>query len=157
MTKAIIITVVCLCAIAAPAPAQTLGDAVISQFAVFKKSKAAVRVCVNEEGRMQVERNQHYDALLHALAKDPGFPTIDEMSRAQAQVRLEDEALGQKRDECTPLFDELVTATKELQRNCEAYTALKTSEEATPATNALAIEICRGSTKRDDGDKADNQ
>jgi hypothetical protein len=148
MTKTIIITVACLCAIAAPAPAQTLGDAVVSQFAVFKKSKAAVRVCVNEEGRMQVERNERYDALLHGLAKDPGSPTIDEMSRAQAQVRLEDEALGQKRDECTPLFDELVAATKELQRDCEAYTALKTSEEARPAMDTLAIDICHGATKR---------
>jgi len=157
MTRTIIITVVFLCAITATARAQTLGDSVISQFAVFKKSKAAVRVCANEEGRMQVERNEHYDALLHALARDPASPTIDEMWKAQAQVRLEDEALGQKRDECTPLFDELLAAMKELQRNCQAYTALKTSDEPTPATEGLAIDICRGATKKDGGDKADNQ
>src|SRR5215472_1255299 len=121
-------------ALAAPAAAQSQGDIVAAQYTEFMKSKAAVKACASEEGRMQLERNAHYDALLQANAHDPRAPTIDEMWQAQMQLRLEDEALSQKRDECTPLFDQLAVSVRELRRDCSAYGTPSTSEDAPSAT-----------------------
>ncbi len=150
------ITLAVLCVLTLPAEAQTLGDTVVSQFAEFKKAKAAVRICLSEEGQMQIERNQHYDARLHADAKDPAAPTIDEMYQAQAQVRLEDEALDQKRDECTPLFDQLLVEAAELRRDCSVYAAPDTSDEPMPEMDSLAINICRPPAKNTDASKPSN-
>jgi len=150
MIKSIAVAVLCLGALAVTAKAQTSGDTIASRYVAFKKSQAAVRVCANEEGRMQIERNQHYDALLNAGAQDAGTPTIDAMSAAQARLRLEDEALSQKRDECTPLFDQLVAAARELQRDCEGYAAPDAAADPT-TVDALVIDICRRTAKSDAG------
>ncbi len=150
------ITLAVLCALTLPAEAQTLGDTVVSQFAEFKKAKAAVRICLSEEGQMQIERNQHYDARLHADAKDPAAPTIDEMYQAQARVRPEDDALEQKRDECTPLFDELLVEAAELRRDCFNYAPPSTSDEPLPEMDSLAKNICQPPAKTTEASKPAN-
>lgn len=148
------LAVVLVATLAVPAAAQTAGEMVISQYAEFMKSRAAARSCLSEEGRMQVERNERYSALLRANAKNPAAPTIAEMSDAQAQVRLEDEALVQKRDECSPLLDVLVAAARELSRDCYAYVAPSTDDQPRPTGDALAVDICHGPAKNRTADKA---
>lgn len=135
-----------------PAEAQTAGDVVASEYADLAKSKAAARWCLSEEARMQVDRNERYDTLLRANARDPETPTIGEISEARAQVRLEDEALSEKRDECSPLLDELVAAARELRRTCAAYAAPGDTEPA-PPTDARVTDICHGPTQSGAGDK----
>ena len=125
------------------ADAQAVGDAVASQYVAVKKLTAAANFCVREEGRMQVERNEHYDAFLRANAKDPHAPTIGEMSDTRAQTRLEDEALAQKRDECVPLLDEIADSVRELRRTCAAYLATgTTNDRPTPLPETLPSNIC---------------
>jgi hypothetical protein len=155
--KPIAAAVVCLGAMIASAQAQTLGENIVLQYGVLKKSNTAAKLCVSEVGRMQVVRNDHYDSLLHARAENPDAPTIEEMSDVLAQTRQEDEALKQKREECAPVLEQLVAAAKELRRNCAAYTAPITNNEPAPATDTMAITICRGSAKSGDGDKPGNQ
>ena len=153
MIKPIAVAMVCILSV--PAVAQTSGD-VAARYADFMKSRVAVRVCVSEEGQMQIARNERYDALLQANAKDPAAPTIDEMSQARAQLRSEDEALSQKRDECAPLFDQLVAAARELRRDCSAYVPPSTESEPPEAIDALAIAICRGPANNSAEAKAAN-
>jgi hypothetical protein len=148
--KAVVLAVTCMLSI--PAEAQTASDVVVSQYADFAKSRAAARWCLSEEARMQVERNERYNAVLRANAQDPQIPTIDEISEARAQVRLEDDALSQKREECTPLLDELVAAARELRRRCSAYAAPGNTEPA-PPTDTRAIDICHGPAQSGTADK----
>ena len=124
------------------AQAQTPGDLVVSQFMAFKKTNVAAKFCVHEEGRMQIERNDHYDALLRAKAKNPHAPTIDEMSDALAETILEDEALQQKREECEPLLDEVMGAVRELRRECAGYSPSPVTDDE-PSAEIVAIDICR--------------
>jgi hypothetical protein len=151
MIKPIAVAMVCILPV--PAVAQTSGD-VASRYTDFMKSRVAVKVCVSEEGQMQIARNEHYDALLKANAKDPAAPTIDEMTQARAQLRSEDEALSQKRDECAPLFDQLVAAARGLRRDCAAYVPASTENEPAEAIDEMAIAICRGPAKTSDTAKA---
>src|SRR6266567_2439499 len=134
MLKLITVAVVCV-AIITPAEAQTLADAVVAQYGVFKKSNSAVKVCVSEVDRMQEERNGHYETLLHAKAQNPDAPTVDEMSNALAETRAEDAVLNQKRQACTLELDELVATAIELRRNCAAYSVTPNTdnERATAA------------------------
>ena len=130
------------------AQAQTSGDLVVSQFGAFKKLNVAAKSCAHEEGRMQIERNDHYDALLRAKAKDPLAPTIAEMSDALAETRLEDEALQQKREECEPLLDEVMGAVRDLRRECTAYITTPAAGDQSSA-ETVAIDICRTVTGTD--------
>ncbi len=148
------VTVAMVCILAIPAQAQTLGDDVVSQYAELMKAKAAIRRCMSEEGSMQIARNEHYDALLRAKAKNPGAPTIDEMFEVQAQLRSEDDALSEKRDECMPLFDQLAAAARELRRGCSVYAAPSSDGEPTE-TDALATDICHGSASKTDASKSE--
>lgn len=146
MIKPIAAAVVCVAAMIAPAQAQTFEDAFAAQYGVFKKFNVAAKLCVSELDRMQVERNDHYEALLHTRARDPDAPTIAEMWDVLVKTHPEDAALNQKRHVCSLLLDQLVAAAKELRRDCEAYT--NTHDE--PATAAeLATKICHGSAKPD--------
>ncbi|GEM_PF-2699100 len=147
MIKPPLLALLCVLAMVIPSMAQSVSDTVVWRFAEFKKSKVAVDACVMEEGRMQVERNAHYDALLRANAKNPDAPTIDEMSDAKSQVVLEDEALSEKRDECSPLFDQLVAATRQLRRDCGVYMALAATDEPAEEMNTFATDICRSSPR----------
>jgi hypothetical protein len=145
-----LIAVAVVLSLAVPAQAQMLGDLVVSQYIDFMKAKAAVKACTSEEGRMQLERNAHYDTLLQANAKDPAAPTIDEMSQVLTQVRSEDAALSQKRDECEPLFDQLSAAVRALRRDCAAYGAPSAGDEPT-GTDKLAVDVCHGPKSADAG------
>lgn len=137
------ITVALICVLAVPAWAQTQSETVALRYAEFAKAKAAVRACAADEGRMQIERNTHYDALLQANAKDPAAPTINEMAQALAQVRLEDDALSEKRDACEPLFDQLAAAVRALRRDCAIHGAPSPGDEPTGA-DELAADVCNG-------------
>ena len=132
-----------VCVLAAPAWEQTQSEAVALRYAEFVKAKAAVRACAMDAGRMQIERNAHYDALLEANAKDPAAPTIDEMASALAQVRAEDDAISERRDECEPLFDQLASAVRALRRECAVYGAPSLGDEPT-GSDELAAAVCNG-------------
>jgi len=106
---------------------------------------------------MQIARNDHYAELLRADAKNPDAPTLDEISTALAQLRMEDEALSEKRDECEPLFDQLAAATKELRRDCAAYAPPGSTDEPPATADTLAMDICHAPAKAGDGDKASTQ
>lgn len=149
MIRSIGVAALCVGLLTGLAEAQTPADDVVSSYTTFKKLNIAAKFCVSEEGRMQLERNDHYDALLSASAKNPHAPTLEEMLAARAEIRLEDEALKQKREECEPLLDEVVAAAKELRRDCSAYTPI-TNDEETPPSETLATNICRAA-KSDDG------
>jgi len=139
MIKPIAVALVSMLAV--PAWGQTQSEGVALRYAEFAKAKAAVRACAADEGRMQIERNAHYDAFLQANAKDPAAPTIDEMAQALLQVRLEDDALGEKRDACEPLFDQLATAVRALRRDCAIYGTPSPGDEPTGA-DALVADVC---------------
>ncbi len=143
--------------LAFPAQAQTSGDLVTTQYVDFMKSKVAVKACVTEEGEMQIARNEHYDALIKANAKDPAAPSLDEIVSVLAQLRDEDEALSEKRDECGPLFDQLAAATIELRRDCAAYVAPTAGDEPVPTADALATDICHPPVKTSEAEKPSNQ
>lgn len=138
------LAVVLLCVLALPAWAQTQSETVALHYAELAKAKAAVRTCARAEGRMQIERNAHYDALLQANAKDPAAPTIDEMAQALAQVRVEDDAISEKREECEPLFDELASAVRALRRDCHSYIAPSPGDEPT-GSDEVAADVCNTS------------
>jgi hypothetical protein len=155
--KPITAAVVCVAAMILPAEAQTLVDDVVLQYSVFKKSNLAAKVCVNEVGRMQEDRNGHYETLLHAKAQDPDAPTIGEISDVLGETRAEDIALNQRRGSCALLLDELVAAATELRRNCKAYTApTNTENEPATAAHAVATNICHGSIKGGEPEKPSN-
>lgn len=137
------IAVALVSVLAVPAWAQTQSETVALRYAEFAKAKAAERACASDEGRMQIERNAHYDALLKANAKDPAAPTIDEMAEALMQVHPEDDALAEKRDECGPRFDELATAVRALHRDCAIYGTPPPGDEPTGA-DELAADVCNG-------------
>jgi hypothetical protein len=161
MIRPIAAAVLCVAALSTAADAQTLDDAVVSQYALYKKSNIAAKECLSELDRMQVERNGRYDALVHAKAQNPDAPTIRELSDVLAQIRDEDAALGQKREACAPLLDELVAAATELRRDCAAYSvpantvSANTGSEPAPGTD-LATTICRGPAKAADAGKPAN-
>jgi hypothetical protein len=152
-----ITALLCVAAMILPAEAQTLADEVVLQYGVFEKSNLAAKVCVNEVGRMQEERNGHYETLLHAKALDPDAPTIGEISDVLGEIRAEDIALNQRRRSCALLLDELVAAATELRRNCKAYTVpTNTENEPATAANAVATNICHGSIKGGEPEKPSN-
>jgi len=152
MIRSIAAAVLCVAALSAAADAQTLDDAVVSQYALYKKSNIAAKQCLSELDRMQIERNGRYDALMHAKAQNPDAPTIADQTDVLAQIRDEDAALDQKRQACTPLLDELVAAARELRRDCKAYSvsastvSADTGSEPAAGTD-LATTICRGPAK----------
>lgn len=138
------LAVVLLCVLALPAWAQTQSETVALRYAELAKAKEAVRACARAEGQMQIERNAHYDALLQANAKDPAAPTIGEMAQALAQVRVEDDAISEKREECEPLFDELASAARALRRDCRSYIAPNPGDEPT-GSDEVAADVCNTS------------
>jgi hypothetical protein len=150
MIKPIAAAVIYAAAMIAPAATLTLDDAVVLQSETLRKSSSAAKMCASEVGRMQVERNDHYDTLLQAKAENPADPNIGEMWDALAQIRAEDAALKQKRLECMPLLDEVIAAAKELRRNCEAYASAIATGAQGVAADMRAINTCHGSTKGDD-------
>lgn len=137
------IAVALVSVLAVPAWAQTQSESVALRYAEFAKAKAAVRACASDEGRMQIERNAHYDALLEANAKDPAAPTIGEMTETLMQVRPEDDALAEKRNQCEPLFDELAVAVRALRRDCAIYGTPSPGDEPAGA-DELAADVCNG-------------
>jgi len=144
MMKPIAAVVVCVAAMIAPAEAQTPNDAFVLQYGMFMKSNVAAKACVSELDRMQVERNDHYETLLHARAQHPDAPTIAEMWDILLQTHAQDAALNQMRQVCTRLLDQLIAAAKDLRRNCEAY-IFSADIHNKPAAAALAANICRDS------------
>ena len=156
MIRAVAVAVVSI--LAFPAEAQTTGDFVTAQYVDFMKAKIAVKACLTEVGAMQIARNEHYDALIKANATDPGAPTLDEITSTLAQLRDEDEALSEKRDQCRPLFDQLAAATIALRRDCAAYVPPTASEdEPMPTADTLANDICHAPAKNSVADKPGNQ
>jgi hypothetical protein len=143
--------------LAFPVQAQTTGDLVAAQYVDFMKAKVAVKACATEVGTMQIARNEHYDALIKSNATDPGAPTLDEISNVLAQLRDEDEALSEKRDECQPLFDQLTAATIALRRDCAAYVPPTASDEPPETADTLAADICHARAKSGEGEKASTQ
>ena len=156
MIKAVALFVL-ICSLSIRADAQTSGDLVVLHYSEFMKSKAAVGSCLSEEGKMQIARNDRYAALLRANAKNPDAPTIDENATALAQLRMEDEALSEKRQECDPLFDQLAAATRALRRDCAAYAAPSGSETPAATADSLAIDICHPPAKSSAAAKPSNQ
>jgi hypothetical protein len=151
MTKLITAAVVGVAAMTAALDAQTLDDAVASQYVVFRKSNSAAKVCLSELDRMQEERNSHYKTLLQSKAQDPDAPTMEEMSNVLAETRAEDAALSERRQECAVLLDQLIAAAKELRRNCEAYIApADAPSEPARTADMQADNICNGSGKGSD-------
>ena len=149
MIKSFALTALSLALLGGLVQAQTPGEFVVSQFMAFKKMNVAAKFCVHEEGRMQIERNDHYEASLRAKAKNPHAPTIAEMSDALAETRPEDEALQQKREECAPLLDEVMGAVRELRRECAAYTPGYVPKDDQPSAESVALDICRTVTGTD--------
>lgn len=133
------------------AAAQSAADSLVLQYASFKKLKIAARACTSEEGQMQVERNDRYDAALRAKAQDPAAPTLDEISAARLATVLEDDALNQKRQDCELLLDEVVGAVTELRRECVAYpvTPDPNEDSSQSEAEAAAVDICRAALGTD--------
>jgi len=141
MIKSMAATIVCIAAVIAPAWAQTLEEAVITQYSVLKRSNSAASVCAHEVENMQVERNVHYDVLHHADTQSPDDPTSAEMPDLSVQLYLEDTVLKQKRQECMPLLDEVIAAAQELRRHCRTVV---TNSELETTKDSRVIAICNG-------------